>query len=217
MTPWTVAYQAPLSMGFSGKSAGVDCHFLRQEIFQTQGSNLGLPLCEQTLYRLSHQGNWKLHNRVNQLLPACMLNHSVVSDSLRPYGLWPAYSLPGSSVHGIFQARILEWLPCPRPGDFPNPGIEPSSLMSPVLAGKVFTTSTTWEALFQYKTGVWFQIGCVGNRQAVGSPTMHCSAIPRHSRSRRHGDRSGRAISTAASPPALKEVLPEPSTKGFIL
>ena len=37
-------------------------------------------------------------------------------------------------------------LPCPPPGDFPNPGIEPTSLMSPALAGWFFTTSTTWEA-----------------------------------------------------------------------
>ena len=36
-------------------------------------------------------------------------------------------SHPGSSVHGIFQARILEWLPIPTPGDLPNPGIEPRS------------------------------------------------------------------------------------------
>ena len=34
-------------------------------------------------------------------------------------------SPPGSSVHGIPQARILEWLPCPPPGHLPNPGTEP--------------------------------------------------------------------------------------------
>ena len=34
-------------------------------------------------------------------------------------------SLPGSSVHGIFEARILEWVAIPSPGDLPNPGIEP--------------------------------------------------------------------------------------------
>ena len=45
-------------------------------------------------------------------------------------------SLPGSSVHGIFQARILEW-PFPSPGDLLNPGIKP---MSPALAGGFFTT-----------------------------------------------------------------------------
>ena len=57
------------------------------------------------------------------------------------------YSLPGSSVHGISQARILEGLPCPPPGDLSNPGIKPVSLASPALAGEFFTTSTTWEAL----------------------------------------------------------------------
>ena len=36
-------------------------------------------------------------------------------------------SLPGSSVHGIFQARILEWVAVPFPGDLPDPEIEPGS------------------------------------------------------------------------------------------
>ena len=35
-------------------------------------------------------------------------------------------SPPGSSVHGILQTRILEWLPCPPPGDLPDLGTEPS-------------------------------------------------------------------------------------------
>ena len=48
-----------------------------------------------------------------------------------------AYSLPGFSVHGISQARIVEGLPCPPPGDLPNPEIEP---MCPVLVGGFFTT-----------------------------------------------------------------------------
>ena len=52
-------------------------------------------------------------------------------------------TLPGSSVHGILQASGL---PCPPPGDLPNRGIEPTSLMSPALAGGFFTASTTWEA-----------------------------------------------------------------------
>ena len=38
-----------------GKNTGVGCHFLLQEIFPTQGSNLGLPYCRQILYHLSHQ------------------------------------------------------------------------------------------------------------------------------------------------------------------
>ena len=98
-TPWTIACQAPLPIGFPrqeywsglpfpspyrkwshsvvsnslrphglyttrllrpwnflGKSTGVGCHFLLQEIFPTQGSNQGLLHCGQMLYCLSHQG-----------------------------------------------------------------------------------------------------------------------------------------------------------------
>ena len=36
-------------------------------------------------------------------------------------------SPPGSSVHGILQMRILDGVPCPPPGDLPNPGIRPRS------------------------------------------------------------------------------------------
>ena len=61
-TPWTVAYQAPLSMGFPrdfpGNSTGVACHFLLQGILPTQGSKPGLPHCRQMLYHLSHQGRY---------------------------------------------------------------------------------------------------------------------------------------------------------------
>ena len=56
------------------------------------------------------------------------------------------YSPPGSCVHGIIQARILEGLPCPPPGDLPDPGIEPMSLTSPALGGRSFTISATWKA-----------------------------------------------------------------------
>ena len=55
-------------------------------------------------------------------------------------------SPPGSSVHGILQARILGWVAMTSPGDLPNPGIEPESLTSPALAGRFFTTRATWEA-----------------------------------------------------------------------
>ena len=34
---------------------------------------------------------------------------------------------PGSSVYGILQARIREWVAIPSPGDLPDPGIEPKS------------------------------------------------------------------------------------------
>ena len=34
---------------------------------------------------------------------------------------------PGSSVHGILPARILEWIAIPFSRDLPNPGMEPGS------------------------------------------------------------------------------------------
>ena len=46
-------------------------------------------------------------------------------------------------------SRQEHWsgLPCPSPGNRPNPGIKPTALKSPALAGRFFTTGTTWEAL----------------------------------------------------------------------
>ena len=49
-------------------------------------------------------------------------------------------SLPGSSAHGIFLARILEWVAISSSGDISDPGIEPASPVSPALAGRFFTT-----------------------------------------------------------------------------
>ena len=56
------------------------------------------------------------------------------------------YNLPGSSVHGIFQASILERVAISPSRGSSNPGIKPAFLMSPALAGGFFTTSTTHEA-----------------------------------------------------------------------
>ena len=56
-TPWTVAYQAPPSMGLSRQEYWSGCHRLLQGIFPTQGLNPGLLHCRQTLYPLSHQGS----------------------------------------------------------------------------------------------------------------------------------------------------------------
>ena len=52
-------------------------------------------------------------------------------------------SSPDSSGHWILQARILDGLLCPLPGDLTNAGIDPAS---PTLEGGFFTTSATWEA-----------------------------------------------------------------------
>ena len=54
-------------------------------------------------------------------------------------------SPPGSSVHGILQARILERVAMPSSRGSSRPRDWSSSLMSPALAGGFFTSSATWE------------------------------------------------------------------------
>ena len=46
---------------------------------------------------------------------------------------------------GFSRQEYWSGLTFPSPGDLPNPGIEPVSLVSPALAGRFFTTSATWE------------------------------------------------------------------------
>ena len=73
-----------------------------------------------------------MHDKLLQLCP-------VLCDPME-------HSLPGSSVHGILQARRMEGLPYPPPGIFLAPEIKPESLTSPALAGGFFTIHATWEA-----------------------------------------------------------------------
>ena len=47
---------------------------------------------------------------------------------------------------GFSKQEYWSRLPCPPPGDLPDPGIKLVSLKSPALAGRFLTTSTTWEA-----------------------------------------------------------------------
>ena len=72
---------------------------------------------------------------------ACEIT-SIVSNSLQPYDC--TCHVPLSM--GFFRQEYWSGLVCPPPGDLPDPGFEPKSLMSPALAGRFFTTSATWEA-----------------------------------------------------------------------
>ena len=55
------------------------------------------------------------------------------------------HSPPGSSVHGISQAKILEWVAISFSRDLPDPGWNPY-VMFLALAGVFFTTSATWDS-----------------------------------------------------------------------
>ena len=55
---------------------------------------------------------------------------------------------PGSSVHGISQKRMLEWVPVPSPGDLPGPGIEPRS---PALKADSLPSEPPENTLIKFK------------------------------------------------------------------
>ena len=67
-------------------------------IFPTQGSNPGLPH-RRILYCLSHQGSPISSNQFSSVTQSCPTLCNPMD-----------CSLPGSSVHGIFQARVLDWV-----------------------------------------------------------------------------------------------------------
>ena len=117
-----------------GQNTGVGSLSLLQRIFPTQGSNPGLPHCRRVLYQLSHKRNPRILEWVaypfsrgssqpkNRTGVSCIAGTFFTNWAIREVKwskvaqscLTPCnpvdYSLPGSSVHGIFQARVLEWV-----------------------------------------------------------------------------------------------------------
>ena len=70
-----------------------------------------------------------------------VLSHSVMSNCVTPWTV--AHQAPLSM--GFSRQEYRSWLPFPSPGDLPDPDPGMASLMSPVLTGRFFTTSATWE------------------------------------------------------------------------
>ena len=69
---------------------------------------------------------------------------SCSSDVLLCETLWTVVHQDSLSME-FSRQEYWSGLPCPPPGNPPNPGIEPES-MSPSLTGRLFITSATWEA-----------------------------------------------------------------------
>ena len=80
----------------------------------------------------NEQGKWKASSLISQrmLLRKALTKSGKVKVLVAQscLTLWPVdCGPPGSSVHGILQARILEWVAIPSPEDLPDPGMEPRS------------------------------------------------------------------------------------------
>ena len=97
---WAIAQQAPLSTGFP---TGVGGRSLLQGLVTTQGSNQSV--------------NYKAGCVCAGSLQSCLTLCSPMDSSP-----------PGSSVHGISQARTLEWAAISSSRGAPDPGMQPASL-----------------------------------------------------------------------------------------
>ena len=72
---------------------------------------------------------------------------------------------------GFSRQEYWSGLPCPPPGDLPNPGIKLASLRSPAPGGRFFTTNNTWEfpekfVIWWHKPSIWF---CLSLKQYLWS------------------------------------------------
>ena len=74
------------------------------------------------------------------------VNYSAIQITIGRVNLWTRQKPPRLlCLWGSYRQKYWNGLPCPPPGDLPNPGIEPSSLTSPACQVGSFITSTTWE------------------------------------------------------------------------
>ena len=119
VTPWTVAHQAPLSMGFSKQDTGGGCHGLLRGIFPTQGSNLGL------LHLLHCQA---------ESLPLCHLGSPICKVSASKYLTWGCLSSWYRSwLHGPLWDGRARTAAGPREIEAPSPS--PAMSSSQTLMG----------------------------------------------------------------------------------
>ena len=95
---------------------------------------------------LSHDLAIKYMCPINVSYSQCVNANSLPSCLFVTLGTVP----PAKTYLSMGFSRQEYWsgLSCPPPGDLPNLGIEPTSLMSPALAGRFFITSTTSPSLF---------------------------------------------------------------------
>ena len=135
----------PLGSGCVLLGPSLRCWPISFECHLTAAASLGRPSCSWLFLCCLI---WRMHCSVLSL-------SSVTQSCLT---VWDSMdcSLPGSSVHGISQARILEWVAMPSCRDLPDPGIELKSLLSLTLASGFFTASATiLQPLYVWIFAMW--------------------------------------------------------------
>ena len=127
------AFLLPAGLCYHQRARG-HSHLLALEIYLIEISNDWLFTFPATVYK-----SFKISS---QSFAACVHAQLCLT-------LWDPmdYSPPGSSGHGIFQARIVQWVAIFSSRNLPDPGIKLASLTSPALAGRFFTPESPGKPL----------------------------------------------------------------------
>ena len=99
---WPVPTRLPCPWDFPGKNTGVGCHFLLQGIFLTRDQTRVSCIDRRVVYHECHLGTPIFSMRVK--------SESEVTQSCPTLCDPMDCSLPGSSLHEILKARVLEWV-----------------------------------------------------------------------------------------------------------
>ena len=154
---WLSSKESDFNMGDTGEAG------LIPELGRSPGGEHGNPLQYSCLENTMDRGAWwtivhrvaKSWTRLKQLgisgekRPKC--HHQSVSSVAQSCWIlcdpMVCLACQGPLSMGFSRQEYWSGLPFPSPGDLPNSGIKPVSLMSPALAGRFFTTSAAWKAI----------------------------------------------------------------------
>ena len=154
------AHQAPCPWDSPGKNTGVGCYFLFQCMKVKREREIAQS-CPTAAYQappsmgFSRQEYWSGLPVPSPSVTSVMSNSKTLQTVTCQAPLFMRFS----------RQEYWSGLPCPPPGNLSESGMERTSLMSPALAGRFFTTSATWEAR-EYVlghpeiTGRWLPVQC---------------------------------------------------------
>ena len=165
-TLWTIACQAPLSVGTPRQKYWSACHFLLQEIFLTQGSNPPLLHWEADSLPLSHQGSPTLYTTLEYPMSILLRNtYKLPTSTQHPLGVGVLQSLAHTAhggdgwMDGDSREPVLpEWLQFHRPVTSPSP-LRPCTHWWPVCSASArsscSSTGGTFSSTTAYPTLKW--------------------------------------------------------------
>ena len=143
-TPWIPAQQAPLSISFSRQGYWSGSPFPSPGDPPNPGIEPGCPAlkADSLLTELQEKPWASMWILINSTV-LCVSRFGYVQLFVT------VFTVACQALLSMGSSRQEYWsgLPCPHPGNLPDPGIKPESLMSPALVGGFFMTSTSWGAL----------------------------------------------------------------------